>query len=138
MADQFDSRYDAVFQRGFEPAALPPRIEVVDASDPPAVHQMVEQLPEADPPAVVNSAEVTPHGINPYFVALWVIAVAFVVLGAWLYFSTLLISFSGAQDASRLFALLGYVFGGPLVTIGLATIVGLVFVKAARLLGPRR
>ncbi|MET4783329.1 hypothetical protein [Glaciihabitans sp. UYNi722] len=131
MADEIDPRYDPAFQRGFTPPPAPPRIEVV-GPPPPAV---VQQQPVAAPEPRDSPVEPFSRRVNPYFAALWAIAAVFVIGGAGLYLVSLrgLYSASDGLGNSRVLAQFAYAFSPPLMTIGLAIVIGLIFVKAARL-----
>ncbi|MDQ1574980.1 MAG: hypothetical protein QOH55_130 [Microbacteriaceae bacterium] len=78
---------------------------------------------------------------NPYIVALWIVGVGSVVLGLVLYIlsatSGLATSSASTDQFQMLIFQLGWVFATPLVTVGLLTIVGLLFLSAARPRTPR-
>jgi hypothetical protein len=73
---------------------------------------------------------------NPYILTLWIVGIGFVVLGLALYvvstMSGLSPSSSGDDPFQILLHQLGWVFATPLVTVGLATIIGLLFMAATR------
>jgi hypothetical protein len=146
MAEQpaFDPRFDPAFQRGYEPpvrenppAPQPEAVVEVPASAAPL--EVEESGQELQPDAPVNTATTLPavrRGINPYVVILWVIGVIFALGGAALLFAGFLGLYAGgvagpaqAMSAQILYAF-GTTFGVPLVTVGLITIVGLIFVSA--------
>jgi hypothetical protein len=79
---------------------------------------------------------------NRYVLALWIIGAGSIVLGVVLYLlsATMSMSTSGSGGGDQFqMALyqLGWVFATPLVTVGLATIVGLLFLSAVRSLRAR-
>jgi hypothetical protein len=142
----FDPRFDPAFQRGYVPSVHAPRAPSARVSppektiDPPP---SVSEVPPSAEPRVDESVEsatvaVVPinRGINPYIVALWIGGVVFVLGGAALIFVANLRAFTansgGPADAAgaQAFYVLGTTFGTPLVTVGLATIAGLVFFAA--------
>ena len=71
---------------------------------------------------------------NPYILALWIIGAGFVVLGIALYCISVTASYSGPTPSSDVgslvFAQLGWMLAGPLITAGLLTLVGLLFLTA--------
>lgn len=71
---------------------------------------------------------------NPFILALWLIGGGFVVLGIVLYCVSVTSSYSGptpSTDVGALvFAQLGWMLAGPLITVGLLTLVGLLFLTA--------
>jgi hypothetical protein len=72
--------------------------------------------------------------VNPYYVGLWIAGILSIVAGGALT-SLSLFSNSATEQGSVVdsLRLLAYLFQGPLITVGLAIIVGLVFVKAVAL-----
>jgi hypothetical protein len=134
VADQtFDPRFDPAFQRGYEPPAKPRAVP----SAPLPAGSIGEPPVGPDPqqekvaPAVVGRRRV-----NPYVVILWVIGVAFEVGGTALLFGSYFLLFSGSfgglpQGATaQALYVFGSVFGVPLITVGLATVAGLIFFSA--------
>jgi len=85
--------------------------------------------------SILDRAEISPKR-NPYFLALWIIGGGFVVLGIVLYAFSIYTSYTGttdSQDVSTLvFSQVGWMLAGPLVTVGLATIVALILLTALR------
>jgi hypothetical protein len=71
---------------------------------------------------------------NPLILALWIVGGGFVVLGIVLYCISVTSSYSGPTPSSDVgslvFAQLGWMLAGPLITVGLATLVGLLFLNA--------
>jgi hypothetical protein len=76
---------------------------------------------------------------NPYVLALWIIGAGSIVLGVVLYLlsATMSTNSGGGDQFQMALYQLGWVFATPLVTIGLATIVGLLFLSAVRSLRAR-
>jgi hypothetical protein len=150
MAEQqeFDPRFDPAFQRGYKPPAKPqtvPSIPVDSIGEPPVAPdpEMSEGAATEDgvpeDAATEATAIVGRRGVNPYVVILWLIGVVFAVGGtALLFWSYLLLMTSytttGPAQAATAQALYVYgsVFGVPLITVGLATIAGLIFFSAWR------
>ncbi|WP_158868422.1 hypothetical protein [Leifsonia sp. AG29] len=97
--------------------------------------------PEREPaPAVVVAApglldriELSPRR-NPVMLALWIVGAGFVVVGIVLYCVSVTVSYAGptpnSDVGSLVFAQLGWMLAGPLITVGLVTIVGLLFLTA--------
>jgi hypothetical protein len=85
--------------------------------------------------SILDRAEISPRR-NPYFLALWIMGGGFVVLGIVLYAVSVYTSYTSttdAQDVSTLvFSQVGWMLAGPLVTVGLGTIVALVLLTALR------
>ena len=79
-----------------------------------------------------------PRRGNPYIVALWIIGVGLVVTAvsfqAWAQSHSTAISYNSADGVPLMAVLLNlaYALSGPLVTVGLGTIVGLLFLSAVR------
>lgn len=139
----FDPRYDASYQRGFagkvEPAPrqkppVAPRAET-------APETSLASIPEdAGQPSIEFEDEVDlpeRQQANPYYVGLWIVGVVLSVGGVLFYLSTVLANYSsnasgGSEQVARVVQLLGYVLSAPLLTVGLGTIGGLLFGKAAR------
>jgi hypothetical protein len=71
---------------------------------------------------------------NPFVLALWLVGAGCVVLGILLYCVSVVSSYNGptpSTDVGALvFAQLGWMFAGPLITVGLLTLVGLLFLSA--------
>jgi len=76
---------------------------------------------------------------NPLILTLWIVGAGFVVLGIVLYCISVTSSYNGPTPSSDVgslvFAQLGWMLAGPLITVGLLTLVGLLFLTA--LAGPR-
>lgn len=89
--------------------------------------------------SVLDRIELSPRR-NPTMLALWIVGGGFVVLGIVLYSVSVSLSYAGSTPSTDVGALvisqLGWMLAGPLITIGLATLVGLLFLTA--LAGRRR
>lgn len=104
---------------------------------------------EFDPDDARNDAEV-PHfegrapRTNPYLTALWIIGVGFVITGIgtqlWAQMQAGNVSYdpTGGVPLNAVLLNLAYSVGGPMITTGLATIVGLLFLLAVGYRGGRR
>lgn len=81
----------------------------------------------------LTGVELSPRR-NPFILALWLIGGGFVVLGIVLYSVSVTSSYSGPTPSTDvgalLFAQLGWMLAGPLITVGLLTLVGLLFLTA--------
>ncbi|MEO8907517.1 MAG: hypothetical protein ABI310_05505 [Microbacteriaceae bacterium] len=158
-----DPRYDPAFQRGYSggkgrsaspvPVARPAVYE--SAADESAADESAAGASAADefaggPPALVPADEVaapdSQHGAprsNPYLTALWILGIAFIAIGIgaqfWAQNSTAGSGYDPAHGTPLVgvLASLAYSLGGPLITVGLATVVGLLFLAAVRF-RPRR
>ncbi|MGO4301635.1 hypothetical protein [Leifsonia sp. RAF41] len=99
----------------------------------------IESTASADPPIVVagpgllGRVDVSPRR-NPIILTLWIVGAGFVVLGIVLYCISVTSSYSGPTPSSDVgslvFAQLGWMLAGPLITVGLLTLVGLLFLTA--------
>ena len=95
--------------------------------------------PTSDPAYVVAAPgpllrlDVSPRR-NPLILTLWIVGAGFVVLGIVLYCISVTSSYSGPTPSSDVgslvFAQLGWMLAGPLITVGLLTLVGLLFLTA--------
>lgn len=85
--------------------------------------------------SILERVEVSPRR-NPYFLALWIIGGGFIVLGIVLYAVSVYTSYTSGSTyldlTALVFSQVGWMLAGPLVTIGLATIVALVLLTALR------
>ena len=83
--------------------------------------------------SLLDRLELSPRR-NPFILALWLIGGGFVVLGIVLYCVSVSISYAGPTPSSDVGSLvvaqLGWMLAGPLITIGLATLVALLFLTA--------
>lgn len=117
-------------------------------ASPEAEAVVVPAAPEPSPqpaatiaagPGVLDRLELSPRR-NPLMLALWLVGGGFVVLGIVLYSVSVSLSYSAATPSSDVGTLvisqLGWMLAGPLITIGLATLVALLFLTA--LAGRRR
>jgi hypothetical protein len=136
-----DPRYRPEFQRGYRGGAAPiplvatPRAEEPAIGMPPAPAVAVDAEVVADAPT--GGDEQAKPRRNPYVFVIPVVALGFVILGAWMLVSQFVWSYSGAfgsdnSVATRLSGVLSYVFAAPLVTVGLASLVGYVLWLAVR------
>jgi hypothetical protein len=148
MAEQptFDPRFDPAFQRGYEPPPSAPAVLPAAApAVPEALAEYINEPPtvetEPEPSEVIATAEnLDPvrRGVNPYVVVLWVLGILFAVGGVVFLLVSFTLVYSGSATSPSQAAMLqaiytfGTVFGVPLSTVGLATIVGLVFFSAWR------
>ena len=143
----FDPRFDAEFQRGYEGAggsaprqrSAPPRIEAPQQSVNPPRATDARARPDAPAPVVVAHPEpaVTLAG-NPWITVLWVIAGVFVLggLAGQIYAQTIFgggLS-TGAGDVFRTYVIPGIIQSVCpwMILTGLAALVGVVFLHAVR------
>ncbi|WP_349903590.1 hypothetical protein [Parafrigoribacterium humi] len=139
----FDPRFDPAFQRGYVPPAVAP---VIPAAPIPTVSIDEPDADDGEPDATAESQQeeaIAPEfaqrrGINPYLVILWVVGVILLLGGAVLLFVSYLQLLAGystgpsQSSAAQILYLFGNVFGVPAITVGLITIVGLIFFSAWR------
>ncbi len=142
-ADAPDSGYrrpSSLLQRPAEPEAadvddLPPmdaRASLV--REPDAALEPAPAAPAyAVGPGVLGRLDVSPRR-NRLILALWIVGAGFVLLGIILYCISVTSSYSGPTPSSDVgslvFAQLGWMLAGPLITVGLLTLVGLLFLTA--------
>lgn len=159
MAEQpeLDPRFHPAFQRGYEPDPPSPAVHPADAVDSAAIVSL-PQWAEVPPPPVGPPTDKAPpegeqkpaihaevggtaatanrRGINPYIALLWVVGVVLAVGGAALLFFGFVGVFTSYSNVSsegpraQVPYVLGTTFGTPLVSVGLATIAGLIFFSA--------
>jgi hypothetical protein len=136
--ESIDPRYNPVFQRGYRGEvrrslrAGVGRGERESGSTTPNV--------DDDPSVDDEGAEryLPPPRMNPYVVALWVIGIALSVCGVLVQWWAQLSQFSGAFSVQNgvplrvLLVSLANTVSGPMITVGMATIVGLIFMAATR------
>jgi hypothetical protein len=139
-SSSIDPRYRPEFQRGFSGVSAPPvtptprEEEPVRIGAPPArpIDAASEVVADTTPDAPPQKSR-----LNPYLFVIPVVAVGALVLGAWMLVSQFVWSYSGAfgdgNSVERRFGgVLAYVFAAPLVTVGVATLVGYLFWLAKR------
>jgi hypothetical protein len=100
---------------------------------PPAAAASLDAPLAASAPGFWESLDVNPRR-NPVLLALWIIGGGFVVLGIVLYCLSVATSYSGPTPTSDVvalvFAQLGWMLASPLITVGLLTLVALLFLTA--------
>ncbi|MEO7023072.1 MAG: hypothetical protein ABI130_02405, partial [Leifsonia sp.] len=109
------------------PTAPEPAAEIETETEPATISA-------ASPTAgILDDVDVSPRR-NPYFLALWFLGGGFVALGIVLYAFSVYTSYTTSSAESDLttlvFSQIGWMLAGPLVTVGLATIVSLVLLAA--------
>jgi hypothetical protein len=132
---------DSAYRR---PSSLLPRPEEDIEPEPmqePALPVSVPDLdlppqpasPPTAAPSLLDRLDTSPRR-NPFMLALWLVGIGLVVLGIVLYSVSVTASYNGptpSTDVTGLvFAQLGWMLAGPLITVGLLTIVGLLFLTA--------
>ncbi|MCI0156594.1 hypothetical protein KNO15_07785 [Leifsonia shinshuensis] len=84
-------------------------------------------------PSLLDRLDLSPRR-NPLMLALWIVGAGLVVLGIVLYSVSVSISYTGSTPSSDVGSLvisqLGWMLAGPMITIGLATLVALLFLTA--------
>jgi hypothetical protein len=124
------------------PVAVP---RVVPPGQPPAdAREVVYAAPAAAPaPAgsILDRLDLSPKR-NPLMLALWLVSGGFVVLGIVLYSVSVSLSYTGSTPSTDVGSLvisqLGWMLAGPLITVGLITLVALLFLTALAGRGPKR
>lgn len=138
MAENFDPRFDARFQPGFEQKAgthAPrPPAPVAGARDRAAHDEAAHgtMAPEDLAPEEGEPVEVGPDP-NPFERTLWVFAAVLIVGGVAVAFWANSLNYYGTGDAwnwQEIIQSSGWALSGPMVTVGLATGVGLLFRRA--------
>jgi hypothetical protein len=85
--------------------------------------------------SILDRVDVSPRR-NPFFLVLWILGGGFVVLGIVLYAVSVYTSYTRSSTeldlTTLVFSQIGWMLAGPLVTVGLATIVSLVLLTALR------
>ncbi|MEN2742534.1 hypothetical protein ABCS02_32565 [Microbacterium sp. X-17] len=141
-----DDRGDEEDRAPIEAAAL--SIAPVDVPRvTPAVQPPAEAGPErayaAPSPAagILDRLDLSPRR-NPVMLALWLVSGGFVVLGIVLYSVSVSLSYTGSTPSTDVGSLvisqLGWMLAGPLITVGLLTLVALLFLTALAGRGPKR
>jgi hypothetical protein len=84
-------------------------------------------------PSLLDRLDLSPRR-NPLMLALWIVGGGLVVLGIVLYSVSVSLSYTGSTPSTDVGSLvisqLGWMLAGPMITIGLATLVGLLFLTA--------
>lgn len=84
-------------------------------------------------PGVLDRLDLAPRR-NPLILALWLVGGGLVVLGIVLYSVSVSISYTGSTPSTDVGSLvisqLGWMLAAPMITVGLATLVGLLFLTA--------
>jgi hypothetical protein len=157
---RIDPRYHPAFQRGFEPKPATERVRE-RKFQPTSAEQAADlrapgHRPDAAPSGPDSSIGVVPamgsvevvagaqadlarslprvRRVNPYYLGLWIAGILSMVASGAL--AWLAVFWNGAinQDPAswmQAVRLAAYVLPGPLATVGLAIIIGLVFIKAS-------
>lgn len=90
---------------------------------------------------ILDRLELSPRR-NPLMLALWLVSGGFVVLGIVLYSVSVSLSYTGSTPSTDVGSLvisqLGWMLAGPLITVGLITLVALLFLTALAGRGPKR
>lgn len=90
---------------------------------------------------ILDRLELSPRR-NPLMLALWLVSGGFVVLGIVLYSVSVSLSYTGSTPSTDVGALvisqLGWMLAGPLITVGLLTLVALLFLTALAGRGTKR
>lgn len=119
---------------------------VTTAAQPPAESGLdrayAAPAPAPSPAAgFLDRLELSPRR-NPLMLALWLVSGGFVVLGIVLYSVSVSLSYTGSTPSTDVGSLvisqLGWMLAGPLITVGLITLVALLFLTALAGRGPKR
>lgn len=136
-----EAAWDAAPEAVPLPDLSAPSFPVASPAGPPATG--ASGLPGAIAPAAggfLAGAELSPRR-NPFMLALWIIGAALVVVGVAVYAIAANASYTNnysgtASDiGTQVFIQIGWVLAGPMITIGFATLIALLFLTA---LGARR
>lgn len=111
-----------------EAASVPP-----GAVDPPAERAELVRAYAVPAPSLLDRLDLSPRR-NPLMLALWIVGGGLVVLGIVLYSVSVSLSYTGSTPSTDVGSLvisqLGWMLAGPMITIGLATLVTLLFLTA--------
>ncbi|MEY9951894.1 hypothetical protein [Leifsonia sp. EB34] len=117
------------------PAAEPP----VQAE--PGVDRAYAVPASASAASILDRLDLSPRR-NPVILALWLVSGGFVVLGVVLYSVSVSLSYTGSTPSTDVGSLvisqLGWMLAGPLITVGLLTLVALLFLTALAGRGSKR
>jgi hypothetical protein len=140
-----DPRYRPEFQRGYRgelrPIVAPPQLPDIPvaavegkATIEPVVIGSTEERPTEERTIGEHDPSAALHHWNPWMTAIFIFGIAGMALGGWLVVQQALGAYASQSesDPNRFFQIFSYIFAAPLVTVGLATMVGLIFFRAAR------
>ncbi len=152
---RFDPRHDPIFQRGYRPDAGPRptarQPEFTRQPEPaptrtpdgaqPGAHAFGAAEP-GDVRVVGDPAAVGETPRNPYFLALWITAVVLIVAGVALEWRSVALadygySSPGQVSIEAIIQQLTWVIAPILITVGLSTIIALLFWQAIHWTSPR-
>lgn len=124
------------------PAMLGVQPPAAGGADPDREAARAYAAPAPAPTAsILDRLDLSPRR-NPLMLALWLVAGGFVVLGIVLYSVSVSLSYTGSTPSTDVGSLvisqLGWMLAGPLITVGLITLVGLLFLTALAGRGPKR
>lgn len=124
------------------PAMLGVQPPAAGGADPDRETARAYAAPAPAPTAsILDRLDLSPRR-NPLMLALWLVAGGFVVLGIVLYSVSVSLSYTGSTPSTDVGSLvisqLGWMLAGPLITVGLITLVGLLFLTALAGRGPKR
>jgi hypothetical protein len=126
-----DARFDAAFQRGYDSTD-----GFISVRAPAAGTDAFTEITNALSASGARRQDPNPVVRNPFVVALWIVAVALFVLGAaalfWSNSTFLGIYRSGPGDPSYVLAVLASSLAPWLISIGLGTAIGVLFLQAYR------
>ncbi|MCU1586135.1 MAG: hypothetical protein JWM49_2691 [Microbacteriaceae bacterium] len=140
---RIDPRYHPAFQRGYTPEPGAERAREREFTPSVVALESSIESPDVESAQEIGSVQVIAdlelelarrtraRRVNPYYVGLWIAGILSILASGALSSLPLFLNSAIEQDsASRSLQLLAYLLPGPLATVGLAIIVGLVFVKA--------
>lgn len=128
---------------GIAPAALgaSEAAAAPDAPGPGADRPELVRAYAVPAPSLLDRLDLSPRR-NPLMLALWIVGGGLVVLGIVLYSVSVSLSYTGSTPSTDVGSLvisqLGWMLAGPMITIGLATLVGLLFLTALAGRTPKR
>ncbi|WP_200935314.1 hypothetical protein [Leifsonia sp. Leaf336] len=116
------------------PRVTPDAVDPVPAAlDPAADRPELVRAYAVPAPSLLDRLDLSPRR-NPLVLALWIVGGGLVVLGIVLYSVSVSLSYTGSTPSTDVGSLvisqLGWMLAGPMITIGLATLVALLFLTA--------
>ena len=141
-----DPRYGPEFQRGYHGTIAPIPLTPTSPADAPILDAPIrdvpiqgEPLPGAAPVVVVppEAAGSVPRRRNPHLVVIIAAGILSIGVGTWLIVRQSLVDFasngfSSSSESYRFAQALSHTFAGPLITVGIAALLGVGFFAAAR------
>ena len=146
-----DPRYGPEFQRGYDGTTAPIPLTPTSPADAPIRDAPIRDAPIRDAPiqgeplpGAAPVVEVPPEAAqsvrrsrNPHLVVIIAAGILSIGVGTWLIVRQSLVDFasngfSSSSESYRFAQALSHTFAGPLITVGIAALLGVGFFAAAR------